>query len=120
MAFEKEMQEFALRREQALKMGGAEKITHHHAKGKWTARERIERLLDPDSFLEVGRFNHSDIPGMEEKTPDEKKGKSSRPQRDTAFRSSISARPRGSQGHEFLECPGAFDRSPHFRHYSKI
>ena len=35
--------------------GGAEKVARQHAQGKLTARERIERLRDPDSrFLEIG------------------------------------------------------------------
>jgi acetyl-CoA carboxylase carboxyltransferase component len=35
--------------------GGAEKIARQHKQGKWTARERIEALLDKGSrFLEVG------------------------------------------------------------------
>lgn len=69
MAFEKELKELDRRLSQARSMGGAEKVNRHRAKGKWNARERIERLLDPDSFFEVGRLNHSDMPGMEEKTP---------------------------------------------------
>ncbi|MBI5594335.1 MAG: carboxyl transferase [Deltaproteobacteria bacterium] len=73
MAFEKELQEFARRREHALEMGGAAKVAQHHGRGKWTARERIERLLDPESFLEVGRFNRSDILEMAEKTPADSK-----------------------------------------------
>ncbi|REA58714.1 acyl-CoA carboxylase subunit beta [Dyadobacter luteus] len=37
--------------------GGAKKIETHHKKGKLTARERIDYLIDPDSyFLEVGAF----------------------------------------------------------------
>jgi acetyl-CoA carboxylase carboxyltransferase component len=32
--------------------GGADKITKQHERGKLTARERITRLLDPDSFVE--------------------------------------------------------------------
>ncbi len=37
--------------------GGEKRISDHHAKGKLTARERIEKLTDPDSeFLEVGTF----------------------------------------------------------------
>ncbi len=35
----------------------------------FTARERIARLLDEDSFLELGRLAHSDVPGFEERTP---------------------------------------------------
>ncbi|MEQ9468469.1 MAG: acyl-CoA carboxylase subunit beta [Ekhidna sp.] len=41
-----------------VKLGGGEsKIESHHKKGKLTARERIEYLLDdPNDFLEVGAF----------------------------------------------------------------
>lgn len=42
------------RRETAQTMGGQEKIERQHAKGKLTARERIELLLDPGSFQEYG------------------------------------------------------------------
>ncbi|MCY0893332.1 MAG: methylmalonyl-CoA decarboxylase [Acidibacillus sp.] len=33
------------------------------------ARERIEWLVDSDSFVEFGALNYSDVPGMEGKTP---------------------------------------------------
>lgn len=37
--------------------GGTESIAKHHKKGKLTARERIERLVDPGTmFLEIGLF----------------------------------------------------------------
>ncbi len=37
--------------------GGQQKIDAHHAKGKLTARERIEYLLDdPNDFVEIGAF----------------------------------------------------------------
>ena len=68
MPFEKEMKELEQRRAKALQMGGSDKIKKQHDQGKLTARERIDHLLDKDSFLEVGMFNHSDIPGMEDKT----------------------------------------------------
>ena len=73
MPFDKELQELQRRKVQALKMGGAEKVKKQHDRGKLTARERIDRLLDSESFLEVGMFNHSDVPGMEEKTPADSK-----------------------------------------------
>src|SRR5512136_1804376 len=73
MPFENEMKELERRREKALAMGGPEKIKRQHDKGKGTARERIAGLLDPGSFFEVGLFNTSDIPGMEEKTPADSK-----------------------------------------------
>jgi acetyl-CoA carboxylase carboxyltransferase component len=73
MPFKKELEELAQRRARALEMGGKEKIARQHAKGRLTARERIERLIDPDSFLEVGMFNHSDVDGMEDRTPADSK-----------------------------------------------
>ena len=42
---------------QAARLGGGERrIDAQHAKGKLTARERLELLLDADSFEEVGMF----------------------------------------------------------------
>src|SRR5258708_28518245 len=35
-------------------MGGEEKIARHHAAGRLTVRERIDALLDPRSFHEIG------------------------------------------------------------------
>lgn len=58
-----------LRRDHALRMGGEEKLAARRARGVLNARERIEALLDPGSFFEVGRLNHSDMPGMEARTP---------------------------------------------------
>jgi acetyl-CoA carboxylase carboxyltransferase component len=42
------------RREESSAMGGPEKIARQHAKGKMTARERIDFLLDPGTFYEYG------------------------------------------------------------------
>ncbi len=42
--------------EEALLGGGKERIEQQHAKGKLTARERIELILDPGSFEEMGKF----------------------------------------------------------------
>ena len=36
--------------------GGEKRIEAQHAKGKMTARERLEYLLDKDSFVEIGMF----------------------------------------------------------------
>ncbi len=36
--------------------GGAKRVASQHAKGKLTARERIDLLLDEDSFVEIDRF----------------------------------------------------------------
>ena len=41
---------------QALMGGGEKRIEKQHAKGKFTARERIDLLLDDGSFEEMGRL----------------------------------------------------------------
>lgn len=73
MAFEKELEELKQRKEKALQMGGPEKVKKQHESGRLTARERINELLDQDSFFEIGMLNHSDVPGMEDKTPADSK-----------------------------------------------
>ena len=40
----------------ALQGGGPERINKQHEGGKLTARERIDILLDPGSFVEIGAF----------------------------------------------------------------
>ncbi|MFY0600224.1 MAG: acyl-CoA carboxylase subunit beta [Cyclobacteriaceae bacterium] len=42
--------------EEALLGGGESRIESQHKKGKLTARERIDLLLDPGSFQEIGKF----------------------------------------------------------------
>jgi propionyl-CoA carboxylase beta chain len=42
--------------QQALQGGGAARIQKQHEGGKLTARERIDLLLDPGSFIEIGRL----------------------------------------------------------------
>lgn len=46
----------AEKRNQARQGGGVERIAAQHAKGKLTARERLDVLLDPNSFEETGVF----------------------------------------------------------------
>ncbi len=41
---------------QALEGGGADRIRKQHESGKLTARERIDKLLDSGTFVEVDRF----------------------------------------------------------------
>ena len=48
--------ELEKRRERARAGGGEKRIEAQHAKGKLTARERIELLLDPNSFEEFDMF----------------------------------------------------------------
>ncbi len=52
----KVIQELAARRDQARLGGGQKRIDAQHAKGKLTARERINTLLDEGSFEEFDMF----------------------------------------------------------------
>lgn len=63
------LQQLAALTIKAAAMGGPEKIDKQHAKGRMTVRERIEHLLDPETFDEQGLLVHSDIPEAKEKTP---------------------------------------------------
>lgn len=47
---------FEQAKKQAELGGGTEKIARQHQRGKLTARERLNLLLDPDSFCEIGAF----------------------------------------------------------------
>lgn len=51
-AFEK----LAHQNEAAEQGGGEKRIAAQHQKGKLTARERLDLLLDPDSFQEIGKL----------------------------------------------------------------
>lgn len=42
------------RRQRSFAMGGHDRLTAHHAKGKLDARARIDRLVDSGSFRELG------------------------------------------------------------------
>ena len=48
--------ELAEKNRRAEEAGGATRIERQHAAGKLTARERVEALLDPDTFEEFDRF----------------------------------------------------------------
>ena len=54
MSWESEIDEIRRRIELAKQMGGEANVERQHVSGKLTVRERIERLLDPGSFHEMG------------------------------------------------------------------
>ena len=56
---------------QARQGGGPDRVERQHAKGKLTARERLEELLDPDTFLELDAFaqHRATEFGMDQKRP---------------------------------------------------
>jgi len=54
MSWEPELEELKRRMALASQMGGADNVERQHKAGRLTVRERIERLLDKDSFHETG------------------------------------------------------------------
>jgi len=54
VSWQKEIDELRRREALARRMGGPEKVKRQHDGGKLTVRERVERLLDPGSFHEIG------------------------------------------------------------------
>jgi acetyl-CoA carboxylase carboxyltransferase component len=66
MSIEEKIERLQRLRSEALLGGGEDRIEKQHAKGKLTARERIDLLLDEDTFEETGMFvtSRSDEFGM--------------------------------------------------------
>jgi acetyl-CoA carboxylase carboxyltransferase component len=50
---EERLEQLASLREQALHAGSDKAVARQHERGKLTSRERLERLLDPGSFVEL-------------------------------------------------------------------
>ena len=55
MSWDAEVKEIERRRKLAQQQGGEAGIAKQHAKGRLTIRERIDKLLDPNSFQEQGK-----------------------------------------------------------------
>ncbi|HET7838204.1 MAG TPA: carboxyl transferase domain-containing protein [Rectinemataceae bacterium] len=53
---DEKIRELNERRAKVLAGGGPKRVAAQHEKGKMTARERIESLLDPGSFIEIDAF----------------------------------------------------------------
>lgn len=56
MSWSAEFEEIKRRRGLAEQCGGADAVARHHAAGKLTIRERIDGVLDANSFQEVGKL----------------------------------------------------------------
>lgn len=69
MSYDDLYREHERRRERALAMGGEAKLERRRNAGLLNARERIDYLLDADSFLESGMFATSARPEDRETTP---------------------------------------------------
>ncbi len=65
------IEDLRARIDEAVHAGSARAVEKQHAKGKKTARERIELLVDPDSFTEIDEFarHHASNFGMEKNRP---------------------------------------------------
>lgn len=61
MAHEDLLAELDLRRERAAAMGGAEKLSRRAERGELNAMQRLDALVDPDSFVETGLLGASAI-----------------------------------------------------------
>jgi acetyl-CoA carboxylase carboxyltransferase component len=73
MSWQPEIDELRRREALAKKMGGPEKVARHHANNRLTVRERVDALLDPDSFHETGaiagRASYDEAGAMTDFTP---------------------------------------------------
>src|SRR5690348_2637407 len=56
MSWKSEMDELRRREEFADRLGGAERVKRQHDAGRYTIRERIDRLVDAGSFHEIGKI----------------------------------------------------------------
>ncbi len=56
MGIKENLDELERRNQAALLGGGADRIKRRQAEGRLTARERLDLLLDPGSFVEMDRF----------------------------------------------------------------
>lgn len=69
-AFDPQLQDYEERLARALAMGGADKLARRRSAGVLNARERIEYLCDPGSFVEIGLFGTSaSNPADRDRTP---------------------------------------------------
>ena len=55
MSWKKEISQIKLREKLAKQQGGPEAVKLQHNKGRLTLRERIDLLLDKESFEEIGK-----------------------------------------------------------------
>ena len=69
MPFEDLLKELAERKQRALAMGGPAKLAQRKAEGVLNARERLDRLFDPGTFIESGLLAVSNRPEDRQTTP---------------------------------------------------
>lgn len=63
MSWDKQIGEIAKRRSGAKGQGGEAAVAKQHGRSRLTIRERVDALLDPGSFREIGPIAGTSIPG---------------------------------------------------------
>src|SRR5687767_7234525 len=66
MTMRDKLRELEERGRQAELGGGADRLAAQHKRGKLSARERLDLLLDPGSFVELDRFVTHRTPELED------------------------------------------------------
>lgn len=69
LPLERELAELRRRERWAEEMGGRERLAARRASGILNARERVNKLVDPDSFAELGKLAASSNPARRLETP---------------------------------------------------
>ena len=69
MSARDELKQLEEKEAEALAMGGPEKLAQRKAQGHLNARERIDYLVDPGSFVESGRHARAIRAEVRHKTP---------------------------------------------------
>jgi acetyl-CoA carboxylase carboxyltransferase component len=104
--WEPELAELRERLALARQMGGTERIARQHAGGRLTVRERIDRMLDPGSFHELGA-----IAGRASYTPDARSITGFMPANCVFGRGTVDGRPVVIAGDDFTLRGGSADAS---------
>ena len=107
MSWQDEVDELRRREKLALEMGGPEKVERQKSRGKLTVRERVDAVIDRDSFHEIGKISgkatYDDDGNLVEYTP-----------ANFIFgRARIDGRPAVVTGDDFTVRGGAADASIH-------
>lgn len=103
MSWKPEIEQLRVREALAEQMGGEERVARQLAQGKSTARARVDALLDPGSFHEIGK-----IAGVADYHPDGSL-KSYLPSNMVTGRGRIDGRPVGVIADDFTVRGGAAD-----------
>ncbi len=104
--WEPELAELRARIALAKELGGPARVARQHGDGRMTVRERIDRMVDPGSFHEIGT-----IAGKAEYTPDRRTFLSFTPANCVFGRGTVDGRPVVIAGDDFTLRGGSADAS---------